>query len=98
MGKDALGKISEKKEPSTSKSPQSSASPLIFIIVIIAVIGLIVYFFRDKIFKNGKIPNLKDFVKEKESQQKPEKKEETKPETLSKTESEKLQKKFAPLS
>ncbi len=92
MGKDAISS-SKSKEQSPPKDSSGTASPLILIIAVFAVILIGLYFFKDKIFKK-KTKNLTDLVKEKNNE-KPEPKTETKQETLPKEESEKIENKFA---
>ena len=92
MGRDAISTTREKPNPNSSNG---SASPLIFILAIFAIIVIGLYFFKDKLFK-GKSKNLDELVKESKTEVKP-KEEKPKEETLPKQEAEKINDKFAKL-
>ena len=62
MGKDAISSTKKEISPASS-SGDVTASPLIFIIAVFAVILIGLYFFKDRIFKN-KSKNLSDLKQE----------------------------------
>ena len=92
MGKDAISDSKSKEQPPSKDSP-GNTSPIILILVVMSLIVLGLFFFKDKIFRK-KTKNLDELVKEKK-EEKPEPKTETKPETLPKEEAEKINDKFA---
>ncbi len=90
MGNDA---ISNTKKPDSRPSKTSvNASPIIIIIAIISVVGLVLFLFKDKIFKK-KIQNLDELKQKEDPVSEP-----TETETLEEPEAEKINEKFSDLS
>ena len=85
--------VQERKEKPPSSSNSSNGSPLILIIAGIAIIAVVIYLFKDKIFKK-KTQNLADLKKEEPI------KEElpTEPETLKDDVAQDINDKFAKLN
>lgn len=96
MGKDAISGNKSKEQSPSKDSSSVTASPLIFILAIFAVIVIGLFFFKDKIFRK-KTKNLDELVKEKNEEKKEESKSEPKvePEVIPKDEAEKISDKFA---
>lgn len=94
MDKDALGSKKESTKKNLDHDP-TSASPLIFLLAVFSIIVLILFFFKDKIFKNSKGKNLQDLVTDKKEEEKPKVEEKPKQETVSTQESKNLLEKFS---
>ena len=54
-----------------TRTSDVGASPIIFIIAIFAIIGIGIYFFKDKIFKNKSKPQVEDKGESPETLQEP---------------------------
>jgi len=93
MGNDAISNTKKTDLFIANSNSSVSASPLIIIIGFIAILGTVLFLFKDKIFKK-KNQNL-DELNEKAKQEIQEPQPEEKQETLSKEESEKIEDKFS---
>lgn len=90
MGNDA---ISNTKKTETSHDSNSvSASPIIIILALLSIVGIVLFLFRDKIFKK-KTQTLEDAKQEPEQEPEP-----TEPEPLKGDDAEQINDKFADLN
>lgn len=87
--RDAVSNNSTKKE---TPSGSVNGSPIIIILALLSIVGIVLFLFKDKIFKKSN--NLSDLA-EKQKQDEPEPEPEPKQETLTEDEAEKISDKFA---
>jgi len=73
MGKDAISQPPKTKESGSSKNGYVGASPIVFIISILAIISIVLFLFKDRIFKkkseNQNLSDLADKPKEEQDTQ-----------------------------